>query len=216
MPPLLEDTEQRLLEAAGQVFADKGLKAATVRDICALAGANVAAVNYYFHDKEQLYVATVLHAHRSCLQRVPPPEWSPGTPPLVKLRDFIRTFLMRVIVDREPGWHARLIMRELFEPTEACARAVEEFIRPTFGTLKTILDELLPPEVPEQKRRLIGFSIVGQCLHYRVTRPILMRLVGEEQFKAFDVELLTDHIFEFTLGGIGLKNRAARRVEGKS
>ena len=49
------DTEKRLLEAAGEVFAEFGYRAATVRQICEKAGANIAAVNYYFGDKEKLY-----------------------------------------------------------------------------------------------------------------------------------------------------------------
>jgi TetR/AcrR family transcriptional regulator, regulator of cefoperazone and chloramphenicol sensitivity len=53
------DTEKRLLDAAGEVFAEFGYRAATVRQICEKAGANVAAVNYYFRDKEGLYLAVL-------------------------------------------------------------------------------------------------------------------------------------------------------------
>ena len=59
-----DPTKVRLLEAAGEEFAGKGFDAARVRTICERAGANVAAVNYHFGDKEQLYVETVLDAHR--------------------------------------------------------------------------------------------------------------------------------------------------------
>ena len=57
-------TKARLLEAAGEEFAAKGFDAATVRSISQRAQANLAAVNYHFGDKTQLYVATVLEAHR--------------------------------------------------------------------------------------------------------------------------------------------------------
>lgn len=215
MTPFPDDTQTRLLEAAGQVFAEKGLKAGTVRDICERAGANIAAVNFYFRTKENLYVQAVLHAHRSCTQRVPFPNWPKGTPATVKLRDFIRVFVERLIVDHEPEWRPRLIMREMFEPTEACAAVVQEYIRPTFGQLRGILDELLPPETSETKRRLIAFSIVGQILHYRLTRPILIQLIGEAEFRRYDVELLTDHIYEFTANALNASKAGSRRGEGK-
>src|SRR5580700_2695836 len=48
-------TRDKLLEAAGRAFAERGYSSATVRDICKQAGANVAAVNYYFKDKLALY-----------------------------------------------------------------------------------------------------------------------------------------------------------------
>lgn len=214
MTPLPDDTRTRLLEAAGQVFAESGFRAATVREICERAGANIAAVNFHFRSKENLYVQAVLHAHNICLSRVPMPDWPAGTPPLVKLRDFIATFLRRLIIDHGPDWQPRLIIRELADPTEACAAMVETHVRPTFGILKGILDELLPADTPPIKRRLVGFSIVGQILHYRLARPILVRLVGEEEFRRYDVELLTDHIWEFTVSALGLK-KVARRAEAR-
>jgi AcrR family transcriptional regulator len=60
-----DDTQQRLLEAAGQVFAERGYEAATVREICQRADVNIAAVNYYFRDKERLYIEAVKSACRS-------------------------------------------------------------------------------------------------------------------------------------------------------
>src|SRR6266566_7215778 len=65
-----DTTRQRLLEAAGQVFADQGYRQATVRDICARADANVASINYHFGDKEKLYSAAVRYAH-DCAKRYP-------------------------------------------------------------------------------------------------------------------------------------------------
>ena len=49
------NTKERILEAASRVFCEKGFKATTVRDICAEAEANVAAINYHFGDKLKLY-----------------------------------------------------------------------------------------------------------------------------------------------------------------
>ena len=67
----LTTTRQRLLEAAGQVFAEQGFRAATVRDICQRAGANIAAVNYHFGDKEALYREVITDSARQALARYP-------------------------------------------------------------------------------------------------------------------------------------------------
>ena len=69
-----DPTKARLLEAAGEEFAEKGFELARVRAICERAGANLAAVNYHFGDKEQLYVEVLREAHRCGLE----PDGSPS------------------------------------------------------------------------------------------------------------------------------------------
>src|SRR3954451_20056019 len=91
-----DQTRARLLEAAGEEFAEKGYDGATVRSICARAEVNLAAVNYHFGDKEQLYTQAVLEAHRCCVQ--PAPEAGPGDgDPAEQLRSQIHHFLSNVL-----------------------------------------------------------------------------------------------------------------------
>src|ERR1700720_1237146 len=113
-------TRQRLLEAAEEVFADKGFKAASVRDICRRADANIAAVNYYFGDKERLYIEAVKYAHRGCTDGAPFPEWGPHTPPSEKLREFIHVMVSRMLSPQSAA-SLQLMMREMAHPTAACA-----------------------------------------------------------------------------------------------
>jgi AcrR family transcriptional regulator len=208
----LDDTRQHVLEAAGPIFAEKGFKAASVRAICDLAGANIGAVNYYFRSKEQLYIETVRLAYESCAGAAPMPTWPAGTPAGDRLRAFIRVFLTRLLNRDRPAWHTLLILREVSNPTPgACSEFVSNFVRPTFDVLQSILHDLLPAEVPQEKRHLVGASIVGQCLHYLHARHVLPLLVGEEA-RSYDVERLTDHITEFSLAALrGLYPRAAAK-----
>jgi len=197
-----DDTRQRLLEAAGEVFAAKGFQAATVRDICGRAGANLAAVNYHFGDKERLYVEAVKHAHH-CGEEVPPPQWPPDTPPEVKLQEYVSQMLTQLLDESRPAWHAQLMAREMTQPTAACAALVESYIRSGYELLGEILAELLPPEASAVDRHLAAFSIVGQCLYFKIGRPIAAPLVGEEEFQTYDVPRLTEHITRFSLAALG-------------
>jgi len=198
----MDDTRQQLMDAAGPLFAEKGFRSTTVREICDAAKANQAAINYHFGDKENLYIECVRHAGSSCMTRVPMPVWPDGTPPKDRLRDFVRMFVNRIAVDHLPIWQGQLIMREMLIPTQACAEFVKDYVRPTFGTLREILNQMLPAGVSERKRMMIGFSIAGQVLHYRAARSVVSLLVGPEAFQAFDVETLTDHIYTFSLAAI--------------
>src|SRR2546423_2419640 len=113
-------TRRRLLEAAGQVFAEQGFKNATVRDICRLADANVAAINYHFGDKARLYSETIRYAIGEAMAKYPPnlgvPEDAPAEQ---KLFAFIRSYLFRILDIGRHAWFGKLISREMVEPTHA-------------------------------------------------------------------------------------------------
>ena len=66
-------TDLKLLEAAGEVFADKGYRAATIREIIRRAQVNIAAVNYHYGDKQNLYAAVFRYARKCCEERFPLP-----------------------------------------------------------------------------------------------------------------------------------------------
>lgn len=199
----VDSTRDRILEAAGNVFAGKGFEAATVREICRLAGANIAAVNYYFGDKRQLYVEAVKRAHAWRVQQAPLPDWPAGTPAAVKLRGFVRTLLARMLSEDPTSWHGSLMLREMSRPDTACQALVSDYIRPEFHLLLEILDELVPAEMPAARRHLVAFSIVGQCLHYRVGAQVIRLLVPEDEQRGFTPDLLAEHIAGLTLAALG-------------
>lgn len=74
-----QETCRKILEAAGQVFAERGLHAATLQEITDRAGVNKAAVNYHFHDKNELYAAVVKYAI-TCSAMDPTPQELEGNP----------------------------------------------------------------------------------------------------------------------------------------
>jgi AcrR family transcriptional regulator len=199
-----DDPRQRLLQAAGEVFAEKGFKGATIREIIRRAETNIAAVNYYFRDKEQLYIEAVKSACQVPAERIPFPAWAPETPATVKLRDFIHTMVRRMLDKDTPSWHQQLFLREMAQPSAACAELVQNVIRPMAQLLSSILQELVP-DVGEVKRHLIAFSIVGQCFHHRVARPVIALLVGAEDYRTYDTKLLADHITQFSFAALGLE-----------
>ncbi len=207
-----DDTRSRLLDAAGKIFASKGFDQATIRDICQSAEANVAAVHYYFGDKVRLYIEAVREAQCARIEDVPIPDWPAHMHAEDRLRDFIKMFLTRLLGKGRPDWHLLLMLRELANPTEACAEIVRDYIRPMADVLKTILDDFLPADMPPPRRNLIGFSIVGQCLFYYVHKPIIKELVGAEEYESYHIDLLADHIAQFTLNSLR-SNRSSPSTE---
>jgi TetR/AcrR family transcriptional regulator, regulator of cefoperazone and chloramphenicol sensitivity len=199
----MDDTRERLLEAASQVFADKGYEKATVREICTAAKvSNLAAVNYYFGDKERLYIESVKRAHRLRIAQIPLPVWEPDTTPEEKLRGLILVIAKRFVTETSQPWHEQLMMREVMHPTAAVAELVQEFFRPHLEILLAVIDEIIPRGTPDDRRQMLAFSIIGQCLHYRVARPIMNLLLGEKRFAALTPERIAEHVADFSLAAL--------------
>jgi AcrR family transcriptional regulator len=202
-----DDTKARLIEAAGEVFADHGFRSATVREICRRADINVAAVNYHFGDKEGLYVAVLDHSLRSARSKYPPDYGLRGeATPEEKLRAFIHSLLLRILGEGVPAWHGKLMAREIADPTGALDRLVKSSIRPLHVYLVSIIHELLQEEEPQRREEgddifLCAMSIMGQCLQHFTGRRIIEAL-RPKRFDPTDIEGVADHIMRFSLAGI--------------
>jgi AcrR family transcriptional regulator len=210
------DTRERLLDAAGQVFSERGFRAATVREIVRRAGgANIAAVNYHFRGKEGLYAAVLEHFARETAHKHPAHGGLPAdAPPEAQLHAFVRALLLRVFDKGHQSVHGTLMAREMIEPTSALDRIVEQVIRPLYGRLCSIVRALAGPRAPLARVEASAKSVVGQCLFYKHCSPVIERLEGRRP-DLQDLDSLADHIAAFSLQGLrGLaapRRKAARR-----
>lgn len=196
-------SRERILLAAGPVFAEKGFAAATIREICAAASVNVAGVNYYFGDKSRLYLETVRRARQLRAEERPLPQRPAGTVVEVRLYDFVHTTLQRMLGSEHGTWPSRLMLREVLQPSQACREMVEDYFRPHFEYLLELLDELLPEQVPAYRRRQIGLGVIGQCLHYRVAHDVIRMMTPEEELEDhYEVDQLAFHITSTVLASL--------------
>lgn len=192
---------QKLIDAAGAVFAELGFHQATVRQITDRAGANVAAINYHFRDKNELYAACLREAH--CTSIASAGEWEcDSDEPEDRLLHFIDRMIRRLLNPKRPKWHSALMSRELIEPTGALDLIVEQGIRPDCRELEAIISQLTGGDLPRDRVYMLGFSVVAQCLFYLQNRPIIERLYPKFRNKPPTVEQLVEHIYAFSITAI--------------
>lgn len=204
------ETRHRLVAAAAEVFAERGFQNATIREISRRAATNIAAVNYHFGDKERLYTEVLRHGARQIDEQYPIQTGQPGlTPPSERLRLFIYSFLHRIFSCDRSAYHARLMTREMVEPTHALDAVVEEVIRPISKALESVVRELLRPEASECQVRNCCAGVVGQCVYFFHCRPMLIRLFPNQTYGPTDIEQLAAHITRFSLGGIAAAEQEA-------
>jgi TetR/AcrR family transcriptional regulator, regulator of cefoperazone and chloramphenicol sensitivity len=201
-----------LLDAAGAVFAERGYRAATVREICRRARANVAAINYHFGDKAKLYRAVLRYAHGCSMARYPSGlGLGADATSEERLHAFVHAMLLRIFDQGRPAWHGKLMAREMAEPTDALDDLVEQAIRPNFQLLASIVGEL-NGDIPPRAIRRAACSIVGQCLFYFHAQPVLQRIGEEPPRSAAEVSAVAHHISEFSLAGLRAMGRRRRKA----
>jgi TetR/AcrR family transcriptional regulator, regulator of cefoperazone and chloramphenicol sensitivity len=195
----LDLTRDKLIEAAGEVFAERGYRAATIREICRLAGANVAAVNYTFGDKMGLYTEVLRHSVRAAKTAAITAALDGSSSPEEMIRGVIRARLMSLCQEARPDWQIRLVMHEFSHPTPAMGRVVDEGMRPIYDRVRKAVGEIigLPPD--HETTLLSVNSIVGQILFYTFSRPVLARLQPELKLTPEKLNRIADHIADFSL-----------------
>ncbi len=193
-------TRRKLLNAACEVFAQKGYRSARVADICKRAGANVASVNYYFRDKASLYTETWRYA----FQQFEEPAFSElmDGSPQERLRNYIQTLMRNFTTKGGLGYFSRLYMMELVNPTGLIQGAWRELIEPRRQKLHDIIREIMGQKADDQSVLFCELSIVNQCrtlltiehndLEYLLDQPLCPELIKQ----------LANHIADFSLAGI--------------
>jgi TetR/AcrR family transcriptional regulator, regulator of cefoperazone and chloramphenicol sensitivity len=202
-----EQTRLRLLDAAGEVFAEHGFERATVRDICRRADANIAAVNYHFGGKQQLYHAALEHWFHAAARQYPfePVVSSSIDSPKRRLHAFVRAMLYRMLGPGKPAWHGKLAAREMVEPTGALDQIVARVIEPVSRQLHEIvcaaLDDACECLSDIEIDRCV-LSVISQCVFYKNCQPVLERCFSAHVCDPIDIEAIAEHIARFSYAGL--------------
>jgi AcrR family transcriptional regulator len=200
-------TRDRLLDEAEGLFAQRGYHAVSVREITKAAESNLAAVNYHFGNKQNLYLevfrsrwlpraSRIQQSFRQSLKNNGNP-----TPHMV-VQSFARAFLEGPMSADERTRHLKLISGELVQPTEAFELVVEQVFRPLFGKLLEDLQKVMPDTIDEKQMVLNVFSILSMVLYFNFARPLITRFVGGGEGNELETRLV-DHIVQFSLNGVG-------------
>jgi len=218
--PAGRDTRERLLDAAEQLFADRGFAAVSVRDIAAAADVNVAAVNYHFHGKESLYhevLRQVIAAKRDrYLAGVRAAAAAPGAGLPEVVAGFYRTHFEDTLKTVRGGNFVKLLVRELHHGGEGSARILEEQLLPMWAEVASLVMRHLPGASPELAPWIAG-SLHGQLVHFTMRWHQIHPCAGPDRGAAEAIRALfppladdvdtyidraVDHITCFSVAGI--------------
>jgi TetR/AcrR family transcriptional regulator, regulator of cefoperazone and chloramphenicol sensitivity len=205
-----EEARRKLIQAAGQVFAEVGYDAATVRQITDRAEVNVAAINYHFGDKLNLY-REVLSETFPQRTRLLGERCSDGSPK-ERLHRFIE-WMVGEETDEERPWLRILVMREISDPLSSRApELLVELIRPNHQILSSILNDLTGESLTKTELEILTQMVAGLCVHWLDRPAFIQKLSPELTFGPPQMKNLVDRIHMFALGGVSNFVRRAEKV----
>ena len=197
-------TKERILDAAERMFAEHGFQAASLRQITAEAGVNLAAVNYHFQSKEALLTAVI---HR-CIEPVnlerlrllDALEKAAGDGPL-DLEAVVHALLAPMFTLDEAMGSLRRLLGRLYSDPETSAlqmmfpavlEVVERF-RPAF------LRAMPRARFPEAMTGM--YFAIGAAAHFLATGHML-KLLGAGQVPYEDRAWVLDKLVRYTAAGL--------------
>jgi AcrR family transcriptional regulator len=205
-----QETRERLLKAAERLFADRGFRAVTVREICRAARANVAAVNYHFGDKLGLYRQVMQAAIDAMRQATEAARTAgDGKPPEDQLRLYIGIFLRRLLTSGSDSIY-KLINREILDPTPALDDLVEQGVRPRLEYLSGIVGRMIGCDPRDERVLRCVLSVQSQSVVFGRPNPVGERLGFSFLPTAAQIDEAARHIADFSIAGIQAAGRPMR------
>jgi len=204
------DARSRLVISALRLFAEKGFEAATTREICDAAGANISAIRYYFGDKAGLYRAVFnepigeTQCHTNITEYVTLP-----------LADALGRFFTEFLEPLKKGEEIRLVMklhfREMIEPTGIRQQAIEAEIKPQHEALVSMLKEHLGLQRVDMDVHRLAFAIIGMAVHFYVGQDVASVIAPQLLDAPKAIDELAERLAGYALSMI--EGEARRRTQ---
>lgn len=189
----------RILETAEQLFAIKGFDGVTVREIAEQAHVNVAMINYYFRNKDGLYLGIVesyLEAISAELEKVLRQE----TDPRQRIKLFIKCYIEFLFPKSQT---AHLFFRFDWQDGTDIERFVSKyFAKNQVLLVQTIREGIEAGYFIPVDPQLTVVSLLGMILWHFAGAPIFTRIPGMENYLEGNQENFAQHTWELFIRGI--------------
>jgi len=209
-----QEARRRILLTALALFADKGFAKTSTREIAQAAGANIAAISYYFGDKAGLYAACFTEPMGGNAGDMVSLYDDPALP----VEEALRLFLTRYVEPLKQGEIVhqcmRLHMREMLEPNSQWAREIARDIQGTHAALVRLLGRHLSVKVgvkADDDLHRLAFAVTGLALQLFVTHDFVDAIKPSLLRNAASVDRWAERLVDFALA---LVDAEARRRAG--
>jgi AcrR family transcriptional regulator len=202
----LKDTRTALLECAEKLFLAHGYEGVSIRQITDAAGANVAAINYHFNGKMNLYREVLAQRlDRVASEKLALLAELDARNPAANLEElldsYVRSYFDSHLTSPDSDRLLQIIYREMGPDAVASDLVAARLVTPIHKAFQKIILKSCP-WLNENFVSYCVSSIMGQVLHFIRSRDVLKSLRTTGQNQPF-IEEAVNHITHFSLRGIG-------------
>lgn len=172
---LPDSTEQKIFDAAHEVFTQKGMDGAKMQEIANRAGINKALLHYYYRTKEKLYETVA----RAVIGKAVPVirQMFEGQEPLEeKIRQFIDFYIS--LISRNP-FIPLFIISEINKHPDRFFETIfpQEMPRPEVF-FKQVKEEIAAGRIRPINPKHLIVNIISLCVFPFVAKPMLRLVLG--------------------------------------
>ncbi|MBL8986897.1 MAG: TetR/AcrR family transcriptional regulator [Gemmatimonadetes bacterium] len=191
-------TRASLVAAGRKLFADNGFDGASVRDLCALAGANLGAVTYHFRTKQALYGEVIDSTVAPMADRLVAAATGPGAP-LDRAEAVVRAHFAYL---RDHPELPRLLVRSLLDTGMPPAAALTHLRRVMAAARLLIEEGQRDGSIRPGHPIVMALGLMSQSLHLTMLRASLGQLGAIDLADQADSAQVLDNIVRSVRGGL--------------
>ncbi len=197
-----QDTKERILDAAEQLFAEFGFSGTSLRAVTSSAGVNLAAVNYHFGSKEALLhavlgrrIAPVNEERLKWLERL---ESEAGERPGV--RDILQSLFAPALVALPESVARGIAGRIYAEPPSIAGPLMQDLFAEVTARYLAALERALPEVPPDEIKWRFNF-VIGAMVHVVSGAAELSPMPGGLP-QVHDTQATLERLLDFAEAGI--------------
>ena len=213
----LQLTKDRLLDAAEELFSDRGIDATSLRAVTSAAGANLASVNYHFESKDGLVRSVFLRRleplNNERLELLDTLEVAAAGSP-IELEAILDAWVMpalRMGQSPEGKRFKRLLGRIYSEPGDSLQTLLRELFGEILQRFSAAIGRTLPELSAEELMWRVHFML-GAMIHTVADQPSIRALSGG-LCDPSDIEGVRRRLIDFV--SAGLRSQMGREKPGQ-
>ena len=202
-------TRERICGAAEALFMAHGYEATTLRSITAAAGVNLAAVNYHYGSKEELFRAVLTRRLDPMNQRrvdlLDRFEREAATPPLSCERIIVALFVPALELARDPRTGGNDFLRLLGRAYADPAPFIRRFLSEQYATMIARFKSAFALALPHLPRKELSWRLhfIMGALSYTLAGTDALKLIAElNPRETANDEVLLRRLAPFLLAGL--------------